>query len=90
MLTWGMYRTLFSRDAVNSLRRMPANTARRIRAKIDALARDPRASNNNVKKLVGRPGFRLRVGEWRVIYDLDDALRILAVERITPRGGAYD
>jgi len=77
-----MYRTLFSRDAVNSLRRMPA--------KIDVLALDPRASNNNVKKLVGRPGFRLRVGEWRVIYDLDDALRILAVERIAPRGGAYD
>ncbi len=69
---------------------MPRNTARLIRGKIEDLAQDPWAPNNNVKKLVGRPGYRLRVGDWRVIYDLDDALRILAVERIAPRGGAYD
>jgi len=84
-----MYRTLFSRNAAKSLRRMPVNTARLIRAKIDQLAEDPFAANNNVKKLVGRPGYRLRVGDWRVIYDLDNVLRILSVERIAPRGGAY-
>ncbi len=61
-----------------------------IRSKIDLLAQDPYAANNNVKKLVGRPGYRLRVGDWRVIYDLDDGLRVLAVERIAPRGGAYE
>lgn len=69
---------------------MPRNTARLIRGKIEDLAQDPWAPNNNVKKLVGRPGYRLRVGDWRVIYDLDDALRIRAVERIAPRGGAYN
>jgi mRNA interferase RelE/StbE len=68
---------------------MPANSARLILSKIDALAQDPFAANNNVKKLVGRPGYRLRVGDWRVIYDLDNALRILSIERIAPRGGAY-
>ena len=61
-----------------------------IRSKIDLLAQDPYAANNNVKKLVGRPGYRLRVDDWRVIYDLDDGLRVLAVERIAPRGGAYE
>lgn len=61
-----------------------------IRAKIDGAARDPDVPNNNVRKLVGRPGYRLRVGDRRVIYDLDDALRIPAVERIAPRGGAYE
>jgi len=81
---------LFSRDAIKTLRRMPTNTARLIRSKIDLLAQDPYAANNNVKKLVGRPGYRLRVGDWRVIYDLDDGLRVLAVERIAPRGGAYE
>jgi len=85
-----VYRTLFSRDAIKALRRMPRNTAELIRAKIDGLARDPHAPNNNVRKLTGRPGWRLRVGDWRVIYDLDDALRVLAVERIAPRGGAYE
>jgi len=81
---------LFSRDSIKALRRMPRSTARLIRSKIDLLAQDPYAANNNVKKLVGRPGYRLRVGDWRVIYDLDDGLRVLAVERIAPRGGAYE
>jgi mRNA interferase RelE/StbE len=53
------------------------------------VALDPHAVNNNVKKLTGRPGYRLRVGDWRVIYELDDGLRILAVERIAPRGEVY-
>jgi len=69
---------------------MPRNTAALIRTKVEALALDPQAPNNNVKALVGRPGYRLRVGDWRVIYDLDDGLRILAVERIAPRGGVYE
>jgi mRNA interferase RelE/StbE len=85
-----MYRILFSRGAIKMLRRMPQNTSRLIRSKIDGLAQDPYAPNNNVKKLVGRPGYRLRVGDWRVIYDLDNGLRILSVERIAPRGGAYE
>ncbi len=85
-----MYTVEYSRDAVRTLRRMPRNTADLIRSKIAALAVEPQAANNNVKALTGRPGFRLRVGDWRVIYDLDDGLRILAVERVAPRGGVYE
>jgi mRNA interferase RelE/StbE len=43
-----------------------------------------------VKALTGRPGYRLRVGDWRVIYDLNDQLTILAVERIAARGEVYN
>ena len=85
-----MYTVEYSRDAVRTLRRMPRNTADLIRSKIAALAVEPQAANNNVKALTGRPGFRLRVGDWRVIYDLDDGLRILAVERVAPREGVYE
>lgn len=85
-----MYTVSFSREAVRTLRRMPRNVALIIRGKIDAVAIDPYASHGNVKPLVGRPGYRLRIGDWRVIYDLDDGLRVLAVERIAPRGGIYD
>lgn len=79
----------YSRDALKTLSRLPRNIALLIRNKVIALARDPFARNNNVRALVGRPGYRLRVGDWRVIYDLDHGLRILAVERVAPRGGAY-
>jgi mRNA interferase RelE/StbE len=85
-----MYAVDISKDANKTLRRMPRNLSDLIVTKIENLAADPYAPNNNVRALAGRPGYRLRVGDWRVIYDLDDRLRILAVERIAPRGGAYE
>jgi mRNA interferase RelE/StbE len=78
-----------SKAAIKTLGSIPKNASALIEAKIEALAVDPYAPNNNVTKLQGRSGYRLRVGDWRVIYDLEDALRILGVERVSPRGGAY-
>jgi mRNA interferase RelE/StbE len=78
----------YTKAAIRVLRRMPANTARLIRAKIEGYADDPASQANNVKSLTGRPGFRLRVGDWRVI--LDDDGNVLAVLEIGPRGGIYD
>jgi mRNA interferase RelE/StbE len=83
-----MYEIRISRMALKALKRMPRNQAELIRSKIDGVAVDPYLPNANVRALTGRPGYRLRVGDWRVIYDLDDGIRVLAVERIAPRGGA--
>ncbi len=44
----------------------------------------------NVTPLKGRPGYRLRVGDWRVVYELDHAGRRLIVLDIGPRGSIYD
>jgi mRNA interferase RelE/StbE len=77
----------YSKSALRELRLMPRNLATTIQKKINALAADPFAPNNNVKRLQGRLGYRLRVGDWRVLYELDDN-RILVLD-IKPRGGAY-
>jgi mRNA interferase RelE/StbE len=53
------------------------------------LAADPFAPNNNVKKLEGRPAFRLRVGDWRVIYEIQNDRLVIFVVAVAPRGGAY-
>ncbi|MEO5338760.1 MAG: type II toxin-antitoxin system RelE/ParE family toxin [Magnetospirillum sp. WYHS-4] len=80
----------YSVEALVSLRRIPANTARTIRSKVERLAINPYAPNNNVKALKGRPGYRLRVGDWRVLYTLrNDVVTILVLE-IAPRCRAYD
>lgn len=67
---------------------MPANTARLIRGKIEQYASDPASMANNVRKLQGRDGYRLRVGDWRVIFDQDGV--VLDVLQIGPRGGIYE
>jgi mRNA interferase RelE/StbE len=69
---------------------MDATLAKRVRAKIVALARDPRAPNNNVKKLTGVPGYRLRVGDWRVIYTLRQEVLTVVVVRIGHRSEVYE
>ena len=71
------------------LRRIPKNVARTIDQKIKQLAENPYALNNNVTHLTGAPGYRLRVGDWRVIYKLHDDTQILEILKIGPRGGVY-
>ena len=85
-----MYEVVFTKQALRSLRRIPRNIVMLIREKLEQLAEDPYAPNNNVTKLVGRPGYRLRVGDWRVIYELQDGQLILLVIKIGPRGEVYE
>ncbi len=85
-----MYTVVFTKQAVRALRRMPNNIARVIRQKINEIAVDPYASHNNVTKLAGRPGYRLRVGDWRVIYELQNEQLIMLVVKIGPRGEVYE
>jgi mRNA interferase RelE/StbE len=77
----------YTRAAIRVLRRMPANVAARIEAKIREYAADPAALANNVAALKGREGVRLRIGDWRVI--MHDGV-VLAVLDIGPRGDIYD
>ena len=84
-----MYRIEYRREAARALLRMPRNQALLIREKIDALAVDPYAPNNNVKALVGLSAYRLRVGDWRVIYEIDDDTVTILVLRIASRGTIY-
>jgi mRNA interferase RelE/StbE len=78
----------YTRQALKALRRMPADTAQRIIAKIEQYAQEPETQANNVMALKGREGIRLRVGDWRVIMN-DDGV-VLAVLEIGPRGSVYE
>lgn len=78
----------YSKQSLKVLRRMPANDAERIVAKIRQYADDPASLANNVKALVGSDYIRLRVADWRVI--MDDQGHVLDVLKIGPRGGIYE
>jgi len=85
-----MYSIEISRAAAKALRTIPRNVAVLIRSKIDMLAADPFAANNNVKMLKGSDDYRLRVGDWRIVYSLENDALIIKIVRIAPRGGVYD
>jgi mRNA interferase RelE/StbE len=83
-----MYQIEYSKLSIRVLRRMSANIAAAIRDKIGMLAQDP-FSAPGVKKLKSREGYRLRVGDWRVLYLLDDRRLVVLVMDIGSRGGIY-
>lgn len=61
----------------------------RIDRKILALAANPRPAG--CKKLKGyKDQWRLRVGDWRVLYTIDDAARLITITRVAHRGEVYE
>ncbi len=84
-----MYNIVATRSFDKSLAKLPANWQRRIIGKIKEVAANPYAPNNNLTKLQGRSGYRLRVGDWRVIYELDDDRLVMLILEVGMRGGIY-
>lgn len=85
--TLRMLKIAIQRTPMKTLRRADAPTRKRLMAAIEALAEAPDAPNLDAKPLTGRPGYRLRVGDWRVIYTIEgDTLTVLD---IGPRGDIY-
>jgi len=83
------YTVVTTRSFDKKLAKIPVNWQKRIVAKIREVAANPYAPNNNLTKLQGRDGYRLRVGGWRVIYELRDERLVMLVLAVGPRGGIY-
>lgn len=83
-----MYTVSISPRASRSLSRIPNPDHGRITAAIDNLANDPRPPG--AKKLVGRAGWRIRVGNYRVIYTIDDEELTVTIVDVGTRGSIYN
>ena len=84
------YTVKIRKQARKKLSSLPRRQRQRIAEKIHKLGLNPDDEKLDIKKLEGEDSlFRLRVGGWRVVFDRDDALKIIAVEKIKPRGDAY-
>jgi len=82
------YRIDFAPSAVRDLRKLNRATAGRIERAIESLSSSPRP--RQTRKLIGGEGsYRLRVGDYRVIYEIDDSERIVDITAIRHRREAY-
>lgn len=83
------YDVQFTDAALKNLRRYPANDRKRILTRIERLAENP-FNASNVKRLMDFDvAYRLRVGNYRILFDRDDIIRIIDVVDVLPRGRAY-
>ena len=78
------YKVDFTPEARRNLRRLPPQDLARLEPSIEALGDDPRPSG--VRKIRGQlHTWRIRIGPFRVIYDIDDELALVVVLRVVRR-----
>jgi mRNA interferase RelE/StbE len=83
------YRVELKPSALKELEALPDTVLARVVRKMDALGDAPRPAG--CKKLKGyRDQWRIRVGDWRVVYIIDDAAKLVSVTRIAHRREVYD
>ncbi len=83
-----MYRVLLERAAEKDLGRLSPSTHDRVIAAIRRLAKNPRPSG--CRKLAGTDNdWRIRIGDYRVIYEIADEIRVVRVNRVRHRREVY-
>ncbi len=82
------YRIELRPAAVRALRKLDPPVARRLQAVIALLAEDPRPPAS--RPLRGRPAWRVRVGDYRVIYTIEDDVLLIVVVTLGRRRDIYD
>jgi mRNA interferase RelE/StbE len=82
-----MLKIRYSKQARLFLLKIPNRDAVKIRDKIEQYSIDPASQKNNIKKLVGANVCRLRVGDYRVIFDVDG--NILDIIKVAHRKDVY-
>lgn len=82
------YRVEFSKTARRQIERLPFGVRARIERKLQALADDPRP--RGVVKMAGTDlGYRLRVGDYRVVYEIEDDILLVLVIGVAHRRDIY-
>ncbi len=82
-----MYRIELNLRLLKSLEKIPKRSYAKIIEKLNLLKKDPRP--RWVEKLAARPGYRISVGNYRIIFEIDDTKKQITVLAINDRKDAY-
>ena len=83
----GSYRVQIKRSAAKEVEGVPRKDRARIIERIRALSEDPRPAGS--KKLSGREAYRIRQGDYRIVYTVADEDRAIVVSVVAHRRDAY-
>ena len=85
-----MYRIVIKKSAVRELESLPSKILSAVTKAILNLSYQPRP--RGCKKLKGQSGYlwRIRIGDYRVIYSIDDVVKIIDVQKIGHRKNVYE
>jgi mRNA interferase RelE/StbE len=83
-----VYEVYLERSAENDLKRLPTSTFDPIVHQIKTLAENPRPSG--CRKITGsKNDWRIRIGDYRVLYEVNDSVKAVRVMRVRHRREAY-
>jgi mRNA interferase RelE/StbE len=84
-----MHEVVLAAQAERDLKRLPAALFRRVIAAVRALGAAPRPPGARKLHGSGRDDYRIRVGDYRVLYEVDDRARTVRIMRVRHRREAY-
>ena len=83
----GSYSIEFAKSVRKDFKGIPRNDAERILKRISSLSREPRPPDS--KKLSNEDAYRIRVGSYRVIYEIRDQLIVVIILKVGHRKDIY-
>jgi mRNA interferase RelE/StbE len=83
----GKYRIVFRKSVVQDLRPIPNRDLRKILATIESLSEEPRPSG--IERLSEQDRYRIRQGNYRIIYEINDKKVIVVVVKVGHRKEVY-
>lgn len=83
----GSYSVSVKRSAEKELRGVRGRELRRLIERIRALAEEPRPAG--VEKLSTLERYRIRQGDWRILYEIDDGARLVTIVKVGHRKEVY-
>lgn len=81
------YKIIWDKKALDFFNKLQPVLCRRIFKKIDELRQDP--FSKDIKRLKGEKAFRLRIGDYRVIFDINIKNRVIIILRLGHRKNIY-
>lgn len=82
------YKIEIKRSAQKEIKKLPDTVLKRVVEKITSLAQDPRP--DGCKKLSGEEKYRVRVGDYRILYSIKDDVLLIYVVKVAHRKDVYE